>query len=320
MDLAAREVPAMAIRFDPSSANITIDSAPGVRDPQIAFQPLQPVRLDSVISDLMNDLGRLIEGNKVWFVSERIRATGTVRLDGAPGDNASNWELGFLQVRYVRTTWLHYKADWTDPAALKHGSMLLQVARPPAMPRQQCRDVWGRGPANQIWYSPPRNGKGTAGAFPQTLTATFLDQPWSTFPTVISNSLTNQPNFLREGQLELLFCTALALREPGGRFHLLKHFFWNVLWQATFQPTDFKLATHVAWLPPNVRRTDTSANISKIFDGDPDREPFRNVLTSTAEVETCNDLFRRALPSVLNPPFPGRQEETDRDHEFDVRR
>jgi hypothetical protein len=136
---------------------------------------------------------------------------------------------------------------------------------------------------------------------------------------VLLNSLTNEPNYLREGQVELLFCTALALREPGGRFHLLKHFFWNVLWQATFQPSDFPLATHAPWLPPQVRKKDTAANVSKVFDGDPDREPFRNILTSTTETETCNDLLRRATPRVLNPPFTGRQENKDRDHDFDVR-
>lgn len=311
----------MAVRFDVGSATITIDTAPQVHDPRVAFQPLRPVRVrfGTFLKDVMDDLSRLIAGNKVWFQSDWIRATGTVRLDGDPGDNASNWELGFLQVRWVRTTWVHYKANWTDPGAINDGSMLLQVGKPPAMPKQRCRDIGDGGPATQIWYARPLNAKGAAGAFPQTLTATFSDQPGTTFPAVILNSLTNKPNFLREGQVELLFCTALALREPGGRFHLLKHFYWNVLWQATFQPANFTLAMHGAWLPPTVLRSATAAHASKVFDGAPDREPFRNILTSTTETQTCNNLIQSAIPSVLNPPFSGRRENRNRDHKFDVR-
>jgi hypothetical protein len=51
----------------------------------------------------------------------------------------------------------------------------------------------------------------------------------------------------------------------------------------------------------------------------PALEPFRNLLTSTTETETCNDFFRRAVRSVLNPPFTGRRESRERDHEFNVR-
>jgi hypothetical protein len=309
----------VAVRFEIRQATITIDTAPHVRHPIIAFQPLRPIHFGTLLSDLMEDLRRLIAGNKVWFLSDKIAATGTVRLDGNPGDNASNWELGFLQVRWVRTTWVHYKANWTDGGAINDGSMLLQIGKPPAMPRQSCRDIWERGPASQIWYAPPSNARGNAGAFPQTLTATFMDQPGSIFPAVLLNSLTNQPNFLREGQVELLFCTALALREPGGQFHILKHFFWNVLWQATFQPANFTDANHGTWQPPTVLGGATDAHVSKVFDGAPDREPFRNLLTSTTETETCNDLFRRAVRSVLNPPFLGRRESRDRDHDFNVR-
>ena len=56
----------------------------------------------------VDDLVRLIAGNKAWFLSQRIWATGTVNLTGAAGDNAAGWELGFLQVRWVRTSWAWY--------------------------------------------------------------------------------------------------------------------------------------------------------------------------------------------------------------------
>jgi hypothetical protein len=306
----------VTVGFDASSATVTIDTPPGVLDPDVSIQPLRPIRS---LGALLDDLFRLIAGNKAWFLSNRIWATGRVNLTGAAGDNAAGWELGFLQVRWVRTSWAWYKANWTDGAAINGGSILLQTGKPPAMPKQTCRDIGDGGPVTQIWYAPPGNARGSAAAFPQTLTANFNDEPNSNVPAVLLNSLTMQPNFLRDAQMELLFCTALALREPGGRFHVLKHFFWNVLWQATFQPADFTNALYGPWLPPTVLAKATDAHVSPVFDGAPDREPFRNVLTSTTETESCNDLLGKAFASVLKPPFAGRREKKDRDHLFDVR-
>jgi hypothetical protein len=309
----------MAVRFDLSSATITIGTAPEVKDPVIGYQAMSGAHIGTFAKDISADISGLVGGNHVWFLSGPIATTGTVFLDGDPGDNANNWELGFLQVRYVRTTWLHYKANWTDPGASNGGSMLLQLGKPPALPKQTCRDIGDGGPATQIWYARGLNARGDTRPFPQALIATFSDQPGTTMPVVVVNSLTHQPNYLREGQVELLFCTALALQGPGGRFQILKHFYWNVLWQATFQPSNFFIAPYGPWEPPTVLRTATAAHMSKFIDGAPDQEPFRNVLTSTAETQTCNELFRRGFKSVLNPPFTGRRESRDRDHTFDVR-
>ena len=82
------------LRFDASSATITIDSPPGVRDPRIGFQPLQPIRLDSALSDLMNDLSHLIQGNKVWFVSDPIRASGMVAVSSEVSEFEIIWTTG----------------------------------------------------------------------------------------------------------------------------------------------------------------------------------------------------------------------------------
>ncbi|HVS34348.1 MAG TPA: hypothetical protein VMS17_02135 [Gemmataceae bacterium] len=306
----------MAVGFDASSASITIDTPPSVLDPDISPQPLRPIHsLDTAVEDFI----RLVAGNKAWFLSNRICATGRVNLTGVAGDDAARWELGFLQVRRVTTSWAWYKADWTDGAAANGGSILLQTGKPPAMPKQTCRDIGDGGPVGQMWYAPPGDARGSARAFPQTLTANFNDEPKTNFPAVLLNSLTKHPNFLRDAEVELLFCTALALREPGGRFHILKHFYWNVLWQATFQPADFANALYGPWLPVTVLRNAVDAHVSQVFDGPPDREPFRNALTSATETESCNDLLHKAYDSVLSPPFAGRRENRDRDHLFDVR-
>jgi hypothetical protein len=222
-------------------------------------------------------------------------------------------------VQWVETNWGWYKADWTNGAAMKGGSLLLQRGKPPARPKQSCRDIGDGAPAAAIWYAQTLNQRGSAGAFPQTLTATFRDTPGEVYPAVVWNSRTNQDNFLQWVQLEFLFCTALALREPGGRFHLLKHFFWNVLFQASFRPVDFTNARYGAWRPPTVLRKATDAHVSKVFDGGPDKEPWRGILTSTTVTETCNAVADKARDSAYEAAFAGRRVETNRDFPFDVR-
>jgi len=309
----------MAVSFDRSSATLVVNTPPGVFDPVVGIEPLHPI---GSLSDFADDLRIAIDaisGNKVFFACSTISATGIVNLTGAAGDNASGWELGFLQAQWIETNWGHYKADWTNGAAMKGGSLLLQRGKPPARPKQSCRDIGDGAPAANIWYARTLNQTGRAGAFPQTLTAVFRDTPGELYPALVWNSITKQDNFVRDVQLEFLFCTALALREPGGRFHILKHFFWNVLWQATFQPVDFTNARYGPWRTPIVLNSATQANRSKVFDGGPDKEPWRGILTSTTETETCNDVFRKARDQVLTPPFVGRREHVDRDHPYDVR-
>jgi hypothetical protein len=306
----------MTVRIVPGSAHIGIDDEPGVFDPTVHIEAPRPVL--TFIDGLVN-AARLTEGNKAWFLSHTIRATGTVRLTGEAGDNAAGWELGFLQVRWVRTTWAHYKANWTDGAAIHGGSMLLQAGKPPAMTSQTCRDTVDDG--GDIWYAQDLNDNGNGGPFDQVLTATFEDTPQTVFPVVLPNSKTKQQNFLREVQVELLFCTALALREPGlhGRVHILKHFFWNVRWQATFQPTDFTNPWYAPWEPPLVVRDETEPNRSDVFDGEPEREPFRPIFKSRRPVPVCNVLAGNAFRRLFKPPFTGRREEKDRDYYFNVK-
>jgi hypothetical protein len=309
----------MTVSFNPGSATLTIDNPrPTALDPVVDLESPNPI---SSIGDLLDNLRILIQGNMAWFASTTCAATGTVTLTGAAGDDASGWELGFLQAQRIETNWGWYKADWTSGAAMKHGSLLLQRGKRPARTQQVCRDIGDGGPVTQIWYARSLNATGSAGAFPQTLTATFNDTPGDAYPALVMNSKTNQFNFLRAAQLEFHFGTALALREPSGRFHFLKHFYWNLIWQATFQPAAFGNAWHGAWQTPVTVGMDHSPHVSRVFDGEPSRSDFPgNIFTSTTETQTANDVFRAATRSVLTHPFIGRREEVDRDAPFDVRR
>jgi hypothetical protein len=316
----------MVVAIDFSSATLTPTVYPSVIDPAVDYD--HPLFAKHTVGDLLNDLLTLVKGKKAFFPSTSIQATGTVRLTGAAGDNASNWELGFLQAQWIETNWGHYKANWRDGSAMKAGSVFLQRGKPPSRPKQGCRDSLHA--ASAIWYNrnlpTPQNMTGGPGAFPQTLTAQFFDQPGDSYPTLVVNSLTNQVNFLTAAQLEFHFCTALVVRDPAGVFHHLKHFIWNLHWQANFRPNDFKapaggwtVSKVAAGMTPPPPATGRPKNVSPVYTGTPTDVRFRDILTSTTETETCNQVFIKARDNVLTAPYTGRRESVDRDEYYDVR-
>src|SRR6266446_4864846 len=166
-------------------------------------------------------------GGQALFQGSKIEATGSVTLIGS--QPAAGWALGFIQVEWVDTNWLYYRGRHND-----HGSIFFQRSRPPTRPIKACRDVKA---ATHIYYefggSPPTVTAGDT--FPKKLTVHHFDKPGDSAKAVVRNSLTGQDNFIREAQLEFLFCAVLSARDPAGNFHHLKSFYWNVRWQARFQ-------------------------------------------------------------------------------------
>ncbi len=66
----------------------------------------------------------------------------------------------------------------------------------------------------------------------------LFDQPSRWRPISEANYVAHggyATNFLHYAVVELLFCTMLVAQEPGGTFHLLKHFYWNLIWELTFK-------------------------------------------------------------------------------------
>lgn len=119
------------------------------------------------------------------------------------------------------------------------------------------------------------------------MTAHFRDAPSEAYTLIRRNGLTGKINFLREVQLEFHFCTTLSLMDPAGRFQHLKHFLWNVHWQATFLPSNFG---NIA-MPWQVIRSsgalDNSAHVSRIYDGGPTGTKFSSIITAAA-APNCN--------------------------------
>jgi hypothetical protein len=251
-----------------------------------------------------------VTGGTAHFECSEIEATGSVTLTGS--QPAAGWALGFIQVEWIDTNWLYYRGRQNN-----HGSIFFQRSRPPARPVKACRDVKAE---TDIYYefggSPPTVT--LADTFPKTLTVHHFDQPGDDAVAVVTNSLTGEDNFIREAQLEFLFCTVLSARDPAGNFHHLKSFYWNVRWQARFLPHDF--ATPLgAWFVTPIAEGQGGAR-SHVIEGEPTDKRFKDVLTDLS-VRGCDAIIPlyRPEPDHVLPVGHLNRKESNVWQNFDVR-
>ena len=228
----------------------------------------------------------------MYFTCRRIRIRGSCRLTGSTGENPGGWTLGFIQMKIIDTDWASYRGQ-TDT----DGSSFLQFSRPPALPQGSCRDTIN--PGNIFVDNNPGHDRTIVAPhahFPVNMTAEFADPPQRVNSLTYTNALTHQPNFIRETQIELHFCTVLSLLSPAGVFQHLKSVYWNVQWQGRFLPGNFgnlqaQWSIHAA--PGNENR----AHVSRIIDGPPTDTRFTSIMTAPG-APNCNLL---TLNSHLHP-------------------
>jgi hypothetical protein len=172
------------------------------------------------------------------FNAPTIDAYGSMRLKGKAGATVAGWTLGFIQLKYIGTNHSRYRG-----ASVRQGSVLCTHSN-----KILCRDMI---PAkHEVWYNPLNGGTtGPTGTnqlaagtvIPATgfldVPAHLYDKPHRSWPSVEKNFVVSghPNNFLHYTVVELLFCTMLVAQEPGGKFHMLKHFYWNVIWEHTFK-------------------------------------------------------------------------------------
>jgi hypothetical protein len=171
------------------------------------------------------------------FKSPTIDADASIRLTGAAGESVANWTLGFIQLKYIGTNHARYRGahDREGSALVSHSNKIL------------CRDT-DIGSV-EVWYD-TLNAGGTTGPMGTNklaagtvlpaakflnVNAHLFDQPSRWWPDVHTNTLAGRPNFLHYAVVELLFCTMLVAQDPVGNFNMLKHFYWNVIWEQTFK-------------------------------------------------------------------------------------
>ncbi|WP_407159103.1 hypothetical protein [Bradyrhizobium sp. STM 3557] len=173
------------------------------------------------------------------FHSPTIDIDASIRLKGVAGEDVGNWTLGFIQLKHIGTNHARYRG-----ATVRDGSALVTHSN-----QIVCRDT-DIGSA-EVWYDSLNSGgtrgpTGTNKLAAGTLlpAAEFLDvrahlfdQPSRAWPPVHTNTLVaGRPNnYLHYAVVELLFCTMLVAQDPAGTFTMLKHVYWNVIWEHTFR-------------------------------------------------------------------------------------
>jgi hypothetical protein len=174
------------------------------------------------------------------FNAPSIDVNGSVRLTGRPGEDIGGWKLGFVQLKYIGTNYARYRGTHDS-----HGSMLISANN-----QIVCRDTDVG--STEVWYdsliapdgagnSPRGTNRLAAGTVLPScgfleIAAHLWDRPRRPWSSVEVNTVARgQPNnFLHHVDIGLAFCTMLVAQDPGNRFHLLKHFYWNVRWEQMF--------------------------------------------------------------------------------------
>ena len=173
------------------------------------------------------------------FNSPTIDANASMRLTGAAGESVAGWTLGFVQLKYIGTNHARYRG-----ATNRQGSILVTHSN-----QIVCRDT-DIGSV-EVWYDSLNSGGTTGPSGTNKLAAgtvlpaaKFLDvrahlfdQPSRWWESVRTNTAVagSPDNFLHYAVAELLFCTMLVAQDPAGKFTMLKHFYWNVIWEHTFK-------------------------------------------------------------------------------------
>jgi len=256
------------------------------------------------------------------FFSKQITLGGEALLNGDP-EEVLRCTAGFVQVEWIETFWCYYRGK-----TYSDGSMLVQRGRPPARPRQSCRDcndpkrstLWYdvdglNRPADDIKDPPFRIGGG------------MDDSPGASVMLGQLNTLTGKTNLLREVQIERHFCAVFTLQTGDGFFHHLASRYWNLRWQAIFHAHDFDNPFKTKWDVTLVKGGNGQA-VSPTILGTPTDHRFAQMLTAPG-APICGDYIKNAALIVdnflwngqPNPYFDPRTRREGRVWEnFDVRR
>lgn len=288
----------------PGSAELVITQRPSAIVPMYIADYTIKQRIEANIEEV--HLGPVIRCS-----STPLQFTGAVDLigenasNGNAADPSKGWTLGVIQLQFIDTNWGYYRG-----AVNEHGSMFVQRGRPAA-----CRDTINFG-AIFIDNNIPPPGYRSPGIFPQKLYdqfetlpdeyfpvymgISFSDAPTATYKTVLTNTRTQQPNYLRESQMEFHFCSILSLKTPAGSYRHLKHIYWNVRWQSRFEPINPRMPGGPLCTVPVGQAT--AANVSHVYEGGPIDRRFAHIITQPAL--QCNDVADRAYnqPDIQYAP------------------
>jgi hypothetical protein len=245
-----------------------------------------------------------------------IRALATVTVQGAPGDDLSLWRFGFVQLGFIQHDWAHYRGD-----TITEGSVFVARDRPPAMPRNICRDSVAKSGFMGIiqrypflepvifyeaetpitaWWNDwstgflPIGTKIPAGG-KLVFMLRFGDSPSPRFWGLNRVNKTAQNiNNIYSVQYSQAFATMFAMQKgPGKPIDVLKSFQWNVRWRAHFVGKTFNL-TQAPPRPGDLM----DMNISHVVNGAPIDHRFQSVIFDI-HLPNCNNQQQDASDKPL---------------------
>jgi hypothetical protein len=230
--------------------------------------------------------------------SPEIRATATVTVRGAPGDDVGFWRFGFIQLKYITDEWAHYRGS--TPA---DGSVFVAMDRPPARPQQLCRDTAGvinplsRLPFLEapIFYYPETALAGSLAEFTTpflavgakiptsgnlSFTVKYSDSPGRRFAIDVTrfNQTAQNLNSLYSLYSGNAYVTMFAVQKgPRKPLEVLKSFQWNVRWRAHFETKRGMATSQIPQREGDV----AEMNISHIVIGPPNDPLIRRGILNT---------------------------------------
>lgn len=232
------------------------------------------------------------DGTDMLFRCTKITATGTADLTAVETATPAGWTFGWMQAEWCETNWAYFRGQHNND-----GSVFWQRGRTPARSSRACRDTITAGVPI---YNDVGAGQSmiltSSTALPASLTAGHYDKPGESFPLQTTNTLTGKQNFLREAQLEFMFCAILVLISPSKHIHQLAHFYWNVRWQGTFLPTNFSNLAANWQISVNGRGQGAAA--SPVYQGSSNDRRFNHVIVATPTAPHCNGI---AASAATNP-------------------
>ena len=212
-----------------------------------------------------------------------IRATATVTLRGAPGEDVGLWRFGFIQLKFITDEWAHYRG--MTPA---DGSVFVAMDRPPARPKQLCRDtaeeiglidrIKGFPYTDTLFYYPNEaltgaRGEEITGVLPRgtqipasgklSFTLTYSDSPGrrSAIEVTRVNNKAQKLNNLYSLYSGNAYATLFAVQKNWKKpIEVLKSFQWNVRWRAPFR---YEARASDSPAPTAVRRRNGHEHLSR---------------------------------------------------------
>jgi hypothetical protein len=282
----------------------------------VTWRSADPMKITLIhvgTKDPADPKGKILKDGAARLLAPEIFAMASATVRGAPGDDVGLWRFGFIQLKFITDEWAHYRG--VTPA---DGSMFLAVDRPPARPKELCRDsagIVGRferfpflGPP--IFYDPETAlsplapiGARVTGVLPLgtkvpasgtiLINVTFSDSPQRFYDLTKDNPAFTPPrnNLLYSLYSGAAFATMFAVQKgPGMPIAVMKSFQWNVRWRAHFHAN---AAGFLEQLP--ARGDDVmDMNISHVVKGPPNDPRFSRSILDTS-LPNCVEAIRQAF-------------------------